>query len=256
MKKGIYTITFMIIITVIFIAALAFVNEVTRAAIEQNLQVDRYKSILYAFDIFPKGFTDRNLSLTNTTDDIPWNKDAVLQAMKQNIRPVTLQLSQEQKSLLEGSLLGVTDSIIIDVQISSDDHPIAYGFPLKGKGLWGTITAFAVIDSSLQHMVGIDFTEQVETPGLGARILEQEFKYFFRNLDISKILTGAHAPIIMVQRKQKSNIEDQTNSFQTITGATQTVTGVLKMVNSDLKFYVTTIRAHHDDIRELISQAN
>jgi Na+-transporting NADH:ubiquinone oxidoreductase subunit NqrC len=101
-------------------------------------------------------------------------------------------------------------------------------------------------------MVGIDFTDQVETPGLGARILEQEFKYFFRNMDLSGFTSGDPAPIIMVRQKQSTNVQQSSNSLQAITGATQTIDGVLNMVNTDLKFYIDVLKTNEKTIKEQV----
>jgi len=93
----------------------------------------------------------------------------------------------------------------------------------------------------------------VETPGLGARITEIEFKYFFRNLDLSGFEDQSPTPpIILVKNKDKTNLDESTNSFQAITGATQTVDGVLKMVNSDLQFYIEVIRGNEELIKKLV----
>ncbi len=254
MKKRIYTVLFMVGMTIAFIATLAFINELTRAAIEQNALVDRYKSMLYAFNIFPQGYSEENAAQTSTTADIPWTSDAVLSAIGRSIRPLQLPVTNELKQLLAGGFLPAEDSVTIYIHLDTRGKPIAYGFPLKGKGLWGSISAFAVIDSSLQAMVGIDFTEQVETPGLGARILEKEFKYFFRRLDISGFQQGETSAIRLVQKKQQPNTVQPGNSFQTITGATQTVNGVLAMVNTDINFYVHLIKANQDLIEDTFVQ--
>ena len=125
--------------------------------------------------------------------------------------------------------------------------PDAYGFLLKGKGLWGTISAFGVVSADLDRMVGIDFTEQFETPGLGARITEQEFKYFFRELDLTGFLSESDQPaVVMVGRKERSNVEESTNSIQAITGATQTCNGVLSMLNTDLRFYLRLLQENKE----------
>jgi Na+-transporting NADH:ubiquinone oxidoreductase subunit C len=94
-------------------------------------------------------------------------------------------------------------------------------------------------------MQGIAFTQQVETPGLGARITEEEFKSYFRNLDLSGFHQEetAQPPIIMVKDKAQTNQEDSTNSIQAITGATQTSQGVLNMVNSNVALYIDIIQA-------------
>lgn len=254
MKRGISTVIFMIIITIIFISALASINELSKERVLQNARIDQYKSILYAFDIFPENINERELGLTSTTNDIPWQQGQILQTIAQQIRTVKISITEEQKKLLQNSLLAAKDSVELFVRINETGEVTAYGFPLKGKGLWGTITAFGVISVDLNKMVGIDFTEQVETPGLGARITEIEFKYFFRNLDLSGFWNRSSQtqPIILVKKKDKTNVDESANSFQAITGATQTVDGVLKMVNTDLRFYVEVIRGNEELIQKLI----
>lgn len=252
MKKGITTIIFMILVTIVFISALASINELSRERVLQNAKIDEYKSILYAFDIFPENVNERDLGLTATTNEIPWQQDMILKTIENQINSVTIPVANQQKKLLKNSLLAAKDSVEIYVRLNKEDEIVAYGFPLRGKGLWGTITAFGVISADLEKMIGIDFTEQVETPGLGARITETEFKYFFRNLDLG----GFHdedrqtSPIKLVKKKETTNREQSTNSFQAITGATQTVDGVLKMINTDLRFYINLIKQNEDLIRQ------
>jgi Na+-transporting NADH:ubiquinone oxidoreductase subunit C len=251
MRKGLFTIIFMVVVTIVFISALASIHELSKERVLQNAKIDQYKSILYAFDIFPANVNEQELGLTSTTNDIPWQQDEILSAVQSQIRTVKIPITAEQIQLLKDSFLTVKDSVEIYVRTDERGKPIAYGFPLRGKGLWGTITAFGVISADLNKMVGIDFTEQVETPGLGARITEIEFKYFFRDLDLSRFHDPASPtpPLVLVKKKDRTNREEPTNSFQAITGATQTVNGVLKMVNTDLRFYMTVIRENEDVLK-------
>ena len=126
----------------------------------------------------------------------------------------------------------------------------SYGVFLRGKGLWGTIGAFGVITADLTKMKGIDFIEQVETPGLGARITENEFKYFFRGLDLGGFANGnvGTQVIKMVGRKEQSNVVKSENTFQAITGATQTCMGVANMVNADMRFLIELLRANKNQL--------
>jgi len=252
--KGIKTILFMIVITIVFISALASINELSKERVIQNAKIDRYKSILYAFDIFPENVNERDLGLTSTTNDIPWQQDQILQNIEKQIRTINVPLTKQQAQLLKNSFLAAKDSVEIFVRTNEEGETVAYGFPLKGKGLWGTITAFGVVSADLNKMVGIDFTEQVETPGLGARITEIEFKQFFRNLDLRGFENESSStlPVMLIKKKDKTNMDESTNSFQAITGATQTVNGVLKMVNTDLRFYIEVIRGNEDLIQRVI----
>lgn len=254
MKKSILTVVFMIVITIVFISALASIHELSKERIEQNLKIDQYKSMLYAFDIFPDKVNEQELGLTSTTNDIPWQVADVLKNINDQIKTIKIPISVEQRQLLQNSFLTYQDSVEIYVRVNEAGEIIAYGFPLKGKGLWGSISAFGVISADLSKMVGIDFTEQVETPGLGARITESEFKYFFRNLDLSRFHDPASPvpALVLVKKKDKTNREESTNSLQAITGATQTVNGVLAMLNVDLRFYIEVIRGKEELIRQVV----
>lgn len=253
MKKGLWTVTFMILITVVFIAALSAVNEITREKISKNAQIEKFKSILYAFDIFPDDQKESDYSQKSTTADIQWTVKEILNRVGEEIKSVRIALHEEDKNLLQASYLSPGDSLELMVRIRNDSI-LAIGFPMKGKGLWGTITAFGVVDGNLKRMIGIDFIEQVETPGLGARILEIEFKQFFRGLDLTGFYEGKEKPIIMVSRKTNTNLQAPTNELQAITGATQTCNGVLKMVNTDLNFYLKFIQSNFDLIKEKLIQ--
>jgi Na(+)-translocating NADH:ubiquinone oxidoreductase C subunit len=237
---------FMVFVSIVFITVLASVNEMTKARINRNFEIEQTKAMLYAFDIFPKGIDDSKLSLNSITADIPWSEEQVLQAKETRLRHITIPISENLKDVVRDSFLEGRDSVEIFEGLNEQGDVVAYGLPLVGKGLWGTIEAFGVISADLDKMVGIDFTKQVETPGLGARIIEQEYKFFFRNLDLSGFSEGDsdQPPIVMVKKKERTNVEESTNSVQAITGATQTSQGVLNMVNSNLRVYIKLIQEY------------
>ena len=74
MKKGIFTVLFMVLMTVVFIAALAFIDEYTQERVAQNQEIRRIQSIMYACNILPEGIRETDLSPATTTADIPWNQ--------------------------------------------------------------------------------------------------------------------------------------------------------------------------------------
>ncbi len=254
MKKSMTTIGFMTVITIVFISVLAVINETSRARIAQNLKIEQSKSILYAFNIFPANFKETNLDPAATTSAIPWNEQEIIRVIQDQIKTVRLPIEGEHRKSLKNSFLPLKDSATVYIRYDDAGNVLAYGFPLKGKGLWGTISAFGAISADLQKMVGIDFTEQVETPGLGARITEIEFKYFFRNLNLKGFYDeSVKEPIILVKEKKQSNINNSTNSLQTITGATQTVSGVQNMLNADLEFYIKFIRDNEQLLKKAVT---
>ncbi len=248
--QQIKTILFMIVITIVFIASLAIVNTFSQEKILQNTRLRETKSILYAFGIYPNDMKIDGINFKSTTEDLPWDNTFIRESFEKHLRRIKIDVSHKHLKLLDDSFLNIKNTVEIVVRINNQNQPIAYGVPLRGKGLWGTISAFAAIDSSLKKMKGIDFTSQVETPGLGARITEHEFKYYFAGLDISQINTDNSQtnPVVMVREKETSNLEKSTNKLQAITGATQTCDGVLNMVITDLNFYIKLITSNKSAI--------
>ncbi len=254
--KHLTTILFMIIITMVFIASLAIVNTFSQDKIHENARLRKTKSILYAFGIYPNDMKINEINPKSTTDDLPWDDTFIREFFEKHLKRIKIKASDKQLQLLDNSFLNIQNTVEIIVRINKENQPISYGVPLRGKGLWGTISAFGVIDSSLNKMKGIDFTSQIETPGLGARITEHEFKYYFAGLDISPINTvhSQAKPVVMVREKEISNLKESTNQLQAITGATQTCDGVLNMIITDLKFYKTLIASHKSAIIQQINK--
>ena len=252
MRKGLFTVVFMVSITVVFISVLAFVNEISRERIAKNQEIRRIRSIMYACNIFPGNIHETDLSPSSTTTDIPWDVEQLLDMVNARMKVIHLPNPPSQKRHLQNSFLSLRDSVQILLIRNVNDEIDGYGFNLRGKGLWGTIAAFAVVSSDFTRMIGIDFTEQVETPGLGARITESEFKYLFRGLNLKGFFErqGNQTVIDMVSKKEKTNLEESTNTIQAITGATQTCNGVLNMLNTDLRFYISLLRENQEWLKE------
>ena len=58
-----------------------------------------------------------------------------------------------------------------------------YAFLSEGQGYQGKIKMLAVIDSKLKKLEGIEIIDSVETPGLGAKIQEDDFRNQFKELN-------------------------------------------------------------------------
>ena len=234
----------MAVITAVFIAVLAWVNEISKPRILQNSKLMNAKSILYAFQHLPQNVVEDALSDNTTTQDLPWDNNICLSVMNARIEQKYVPLDAQDKAMLKNTLLAPGDSATVYIYRNRRGQPVAYGFYLRGKGLWGSITAFAAVSVDLKRMVGIDFTQQTETPGLGARITEQGFKKYFRQLNLEPFLNGSGSarPIKMVRKKDEMNTQNSTTTLQAITGATLTSNGVLKMMNTDLPFYLDLIQ--------------
>ena len=108
--------------------------------------------------------------------------------------------------------------------------------PTKGNGLWGPIYANVALAEDLNTVVGITFSHEGETPGLGAEITSDEFCNRFIG---KKILDdNGHVVSIAVVKHADS---DNAHQVDAISGGTMTSNGVSAMLADGLARYQTFI---------------
>ena len=95
--------------------------------------------------------------------------------------------------------------------------------PIQGYGLWGTIYGFLTLESDMNTIKGISFYEHKETPGLGARIEEPEWRAKWSGIH-SYDESGEVATGVTKAGNPKENWVDG------ISGATLTSRGVSNMI--------------------------
>ncbi|MDR7870840.1 MAG: FMN-binding protein [Tissierellaceae bacterium] len=192
-KSFIYPIVFMSVITAIFTFVLAYLNYSTADRIEFLQDTDLRKKLLYVFDI-------------PTPSDDPEDIEAVFN-----------KHIQEDKS--------TEPPIYYTVE---NDKITGYAIPADGAGLWGSIDAYVGISSDYTKILGLEFIQHSETPGLGGRISEPEFLEQFRGLDISSPINGEY---IIYNPAPGGNID-------AISGATLTSQSVSALLNIDIQNFL------------------
>lgn len=194
-KRIIYPVVFMLIVTAVFTLALALINEFTKGKIEYNNEIKIKRTLLYVFDIdIPN---NDNESITSTYD-------AMIEEVVINERKVYIA--------------------------KESNEVIGYAFEIQGDGLWGTINGYAAVTSDYRQLIGIDFVSHSETPGLGGRISDSEYKEQFRYLE----LNGENDKYIIHRPNPGGNID-------AIAGATQTAESVRKMLNEDIHVFIQAV---------------
>lgn len=111
------------------------------------------------------------------------------------------------------------------------DSVIAYCTDIGGKGLWGSMRALVSTNRSFDTILDFAIYEQMETPGLGARISEEWFLKQFRGRPV--ISGGEAIQLDLIPEKQESADPKQINQ---VTGATITSASVLKMLRTELSY--------------------
>ncbi len=102
----------------------------------------------------------------------------------------------------------------------------AIAFEVEGAGFWAPISAIIALEPDLETIKGLKVLSQLETPGLGDRILEPEFQAQFKGKKIKPYLT------IVPYRKTTGASE-----VDAITGATMTSKAFENIINKDARIF-------------------
>lgn len=185
MKGGyVYTIFFMLAITIVLTAALALANIGFAPLIENNAAFAEKKALLDAFGM-----------------EITGNQQADEALFNQNIRQATNSRGQDLYAKLDQS-----------------SEIIGLAAPFDGAGLWGQIRGYIAFVPDGSELLGIVFTAQNETPGLGGRIDEKQYRDQFRGI------------VIKADQPLAYNAPGY-EGLDAISGATSTSRAVLTIVN-------------------------
>ena len=238
----------------------------------ENARLDRNKNILVAADMYDaesdtpddvaERFKDFDVEIIDLNEG-SYADDATLAAAGIPDRNA-YDASQATKNQALSEDLGNNDPAGIGrkpkyakVYVKKDDagKPEAVVLPIQGYGLWGTIYGFLTLESDMNTIKGISFYDHKETPGLGARIEEPEWRAkwsgiesYDENGDVATGVTKAGNP--------KDNWVDG------ISGATLTSRGVSNMIQFWLgeqgyKPYLDMLREESGEtIDEADTQAN
>ena len=206
----------------------------------ENARLDRNKNILVAAGMFDPA-SDTNEDVAERFEDfevkiVDLNKgdylddDALKAVGIPNRNDYDASQATKNKALSED--LGSNDPAGIGrkpkyakVYVKNDDagKPEVVVLPIQGYGLWGTIYGFLTLESDMNTIKGISFYDHKETPGLGARIEEPEWRAMWSGIH-SYDDKGAVATGVTKAGNPKENWVDG------ISGATLTSRGVSNMI--------------------------
>lgn len=141
---------------------------------------------------------------------LPAIKSNTLKAQKIALLDAFGVVSQDPEEYFDAHVKEMDFGSLRGFEIEGDLE--AYALPFEGAGLWGTIRGYLALSEDLSTIIGITFTEQNETPGLGGRIEEAQFRDQFRQMELKPLRYEGE--------------------LQAITGATQTSASVLRIINN------------------------
>lgn len=181
-KSLLYSVVYMLVLAAVLTFFLALINQQTKALVERNAKLKEERGLLYVLGIENDG----------TPDD-------VVKKIEENVEETGSTFNDQPVYVYK-----------------EGDEIKAYAFTVKGSGLWGPIEGIIGVSPDFKETTGIEFLDQSETPGLGGRISENQYKEQYRGAEV----------------------EDIRGSVDAISGATGTSNAVYRLVDSNISEFI------------------
>ena len=165
-NSNIYTFVYMTVVVIIVAVLLAVVSQALAPKQQANILLDKQKQILGALKV---DYT--------------------------NADPAEVYYTLVQDTLKYGEQ---------EVYVANLNGATKYILPLSGKGLWGGIGGYLALDEDKNTIYGVNFNHESETPGLGAKIVEPEFRNQFEGKHIRNAEGAVVSVAVLKAGKQTS----------------------------------------------------
>ena len=198
-NSNIYTFVYMTVVVIIVAVLLAVVSQALAPKQQANILLDKQKQILGALKV---DYT--------------------------NADPAEVYYTLVQDTLKYGGASEHSEPV--EVYVANLNGAVKYILPLSGKGLWGGIGGYLALDEDKNTIYGVNFNHESETPGLGAKIVEPEFRSQFEGKHIRNA-EGAVVSVAVLKAGKHAEGQEQVDA---ISGATITSSGVSTMLHEEL----------------------
>ena len=101
--------------------------------------------------------------------------------------------------------------------------------PVRGYGLWGTMKGYLALESDFQTIIGLEFFDHKETPGLGGEIVNPRWKAIWKGKEVYSD-TG-DVVISVIKGSVDKNSKKAKYQVDGLSGATITSNGVTNLLS-------------------------
>ena len=224
-QSNLYILLYSAAITVVCGGLLAFASISLRDKQQANIEHERKQNILA---------TVIELKETDNVEAIYARrvKEIVIdfQGNASTLKASTIDIAKEYKKKPEERLLPVyefrseTDSTKVENAV----------IPVYGYGLWNNIWGFVALQSDLNTVQGVKFEHAGETPGLGARITEEEIQLRYKG---KKVFEGDNVSSVTMMKGEGMDYTNDTHKVDGMSGATLTAKGINNMLKDYFACY-------------------
>ena len=101
--------------------------------------------------------------------------------------------------------------------------------PVRGYGLWGTMKGYLALESDLQTIIGLEFFDHKETPGLGGEIVNPRWKAIWKGKEVYS--DAGDVVISVIKGSVDKRNEKAKYQVDGLSGATITSNGVTNLLS-------------------------
>ncbi len=227
-KNPVYVICFVAAVSLVFTAGITVLQIATAARVERNENMRRYRALA---GLFAPSWGVRDIS------DL--SDEEVVRLVDERVDSSYVLVDGSQKPPVELRLHRAYAT-------GKREKEVGIAFPFVGNGFWAPIHGYIAMDPERKISLGIVFTDQKETPGLGARITERFFTDQFAKIEREKkgdepLRVGPPesegAVFLYIGKGEPSGPNDPryARSVDAVTGATQTSMALERFLNESLR---------------------
>ena len=117
----------------------------------------------------------------------------------------------------------------IYLHYDNDEDLNAIILPVRGYGLWGTMKGYLALESDLQTIIGLEFFDHKETPGLGGEIVNPRWKAIWKGKEVYS--DAGDVVISVIKGSVDKRNEKAKYQVDGLSGATITSNGVTNLLS-------------------------
>ena len=226
--KNSYVIIYAAVMVILAAVLLAGANILLKPAQVENEHIDKMEQILRALGQKPDKANVISTYKSLIKKELMVNADGSVVSTDEGDE-IGKGKAFNANTELDYKLIAKGEKRPLPVYIAEVDGKTVYVFPLNGAGLWNKIWGYIAVDAAdHSSVVGADFGNAGETPGLGAEISTPHFADQFKG---KHLFAGGNDRRIALSVEKK--ISDPSTQVDAVTGATLTSNGVTEMFHAE-----------------------
>ncbi|MDD2243353.1 MAG: NADH:ubiquinone reductase (Na(+)-transporting) subunit C [Dysgonamonadaceae bacterium] len=222
-ESGVYTIAYASIMVIIVALLLSFTHQSLSDKQTTNVNRDKMQQILRSLKIDAPAHEAVEKYNSLITDAYLINEDGVKIEGTEGVTPEDPAFST---NISDAAKVGLP---VFEAEVEGSKK---YIIPLSGSGLWGAIWGYLAVDEDGNTVYGSEFGHASETPGLGAEIVEYQFRAQFEGKHLFK--NGEFTSIAVIKAGTTDSKRDYVDG---ISGGTITSKGVNNMLLESAGLY-------------------